>query len=256
MADDPDVPDDERAMELTAIEAIFPELQHDPKDPFTASIELPINPIESFSVLFPQLADGAPPTAIPTPPNSDGEGNSEGNAEDAPFTQEIALDVHQLSHLPPLKLDIVLPSGYPASNPPRFALSTSPSWLPAHTIRELEEYGEQIWEDFGRDQVVYSYIDHLQQAAERGFDLVKSRNAPFEIPQDLKIALLDFDIKAKKETFHKGTFDCGVCLGKIFPFFSLTLLTSAYRAKERICLPSTSPLWPCLLCRMSSRFLQ
>jgi E3 ubiquitin-protein ligase RNF14 len=60
--------------------------------------------------------------------------------------------------------------------------------------------------------VVYGYIDFLQQEAENAFGFAEGRN--LEVPQDFKISLLDYDIKATQAAFEKETFDCGVCLGR------------------------------------------
>jgi E3 ubiquitin-protein ligase RNF14 len=72
--------------------------------------------------------------------------------------------------------------------------------------------GPRLWEEIGRDAVVYTYIDHLRQLAENAFDLADKPGAEVRLPRNLKIALLDFDIKAKREKFEQETFECGVCL--------------------------------------------
>lgn len=77
-----------------------------------------------------------------------------------------------------------------------------------------------MWEEFGHDQVVYAYIDHLQQAAENAFGIVDSGEGNREgetrlqMSPEHKIAILDYDMKAKKDAFEKETFECGICLGK------------------------------------------
>ncbi|KAK5275864.1 hypothetical protein LTR16_012051, partial [Cryomyces antarcticus] len=76
----------------------------------------------------------------------------------------------------------------------------------------LKDEGTKLWEDYGRSSVVFAYIDLLQQAAERGFDLAEENEGLLEVPQEMKIPLLDFDIKAKRAKFEQGTYDCGVCL--------------------------------------------
>lgn len=216
MADDPE---DERAIELSSIAAIFPELVVDPTNPFRASIDVPVSPAKPLTVVFPPLADGAPPT-VPTPPNSDQVSGGEATKDDVgtqtrPIAEAI-LDIHQLSHLPPLSLQIELQNGYPVEKPPVFFVATNPSWLPRDVLGHLREQGATLWEDLGRDQVVFAYIDHLQQAAESGFDLT----VPLRVPQDLKIALLDFDSKARRQKFEQETFDCGVCLGSFTPCYA------------------------------------
>ena len=72
-----------------------------------------------------------------------------------------------------------------------------------------------MWEEAGRSLVVYQFIDSLQQAAENAFGFAEGGKV-LEVSQDLKISLLDYDIKACQLAFDKETFDCGICLGKIF----------------------------------------
>jgi len=80
----------------------------------------------------------------------------------------------------------------------------------AQTPRRLQGKGEEMWEEAGRSSVVYGYIDFLQQEAEHAFGFAEGGN--LEVPQDFKISLLDYDIKATQAAFEKETFDCGVCL--------------------------------------------
>ncbi|KAI4120952.1 MAG: hypothetical protein LQ347_006994, partial [Umbilicaria vellea] len=216
MTDDLDALEDERAIELSSIAAIFPELVIDPQDPFCATIDLQVTPTKPLAVLFPPLADGAPPAGLPTPPTSD-EASDVASAKHEPdtndaITDHVVQDVHYLSHLPPLTLQIRLPQGYPSEKSPVFHLHTKPSWLPESTLKTLRDAGNTLWEEMGRDQVVYTYIDHLQQAAEGGFDLIANEEDSLRLSHDMKIALLDFDIKATRSRFEQETFDCGVCL--------------------------------------------
>ena len=211
--------EDERRIELSAIAAIFPELVIDPQNPYKASIQLPVSPNPPISVVFLPLADGASlASTLPTPPDSDGS-IKEGNASEDrnPVLGEAIQDIHQLSHLPALILKINLVEGYPSKTSPVFELSSIPSWIPKINLFDLVEDGKRLWEEFGRDQVVFAYIDHLQQSAERGFDLVDFKKRPMlGVAQDLKISLLDFDRKTKQEIFDQETFNCGVCLGKSY----------------------------------------
>lgn len=186
--------DDEREEELSSIAAIFPELVIDSDNPFVASIDLPVVPSSPLAVRFP----AAP---LPTPPGSDHE------------KDEIAVvalqDTHKVEHLPPLHLRVALPPGYPADTPPQVTLSTTTDWLPTATIKDLEDECAKLWEDYGRCQILFSYIDFLQQSAERAFDL---NETGLDLDPSLKPALLDFDAKTKKHNFDHETFDCGVCL--------------------------------------------
>ncbi|KAG7008090.1 hypothetical protein G7Y79_00007g022150 [Physcia stellaris] len=184
MADDTVESDDERAIELSTLAAIYPELVLDPDNAFKASILIPVEPIEPLAVLFP---------AGPEP------------------EMTVQQDTHLLSYLPPLQLSITLPSGYPTEEPPVFHIEASPPWLPEGKLQVLREAGHIMWEEMGRDQVVYAYMDHLREAAEDAFGLM-SEKEHLEVPQDLKFALLDFNSKAERAKFEAGTFECIVCI--------------------------------------------
>lgn len=217
MADELDEAEDERAIELSSISAIYPEIVIDPSDPFSASIDIRIEPVKPLRIVFPSLADGALPLDVLTPPTSDE--NDEAHSAERDFhiehltPDDQAQDVHHISHLPPLILHIRLPEGYPTQKAPLFDVRTASSWLPELNLKELKAAGYTIWEEMGRDQVVFSYIDYLREKADRGFGLLEGGEDSLKIPQNLKIALLDFDLQAKRAKFVQETFECGVCLG-------------------------------------------
>ncbi len=198
--------EDEREEELSAIAAIFPELLIDPQNPYHASIDLSAAPAIPIPVAFPTSVDAEPCPTLHTSLLSTPQ-----HMRNAP-SQSSASEVRKLSYLPPLHLDITLPDGYPAERPPDFAISTSPSWLPDETVTKLREEGPVLWEEYGRGQVVFAFIDFLQQAAEQGFDIGKDGASQLEVSQAVKVALLDFDSKEKRKRFEQETFDCGVCL--------------------------------------------
>lgn len=215
MADDLEGEEDERTVELASLAAIYPELVLDEpgSDPFSATISIEVEPVEPLSIRFPS-ADGAPPVGPLTPPHSVIEKISQLEIEEngvAPPTNE---DVYRISHLPALNLRLSLPEGYPAEKPPVFYLESQYSWLPEQKLQELREAGHSLWEELGRDQVVFSYIDHLREAAERGFDMAQADDQVLELSPDLKVSLLDFDLNAKRAKFERETFECGICLGK------------------------------------------
>ena len=198
--------EDERIEELSSIKAIYPdELVIDLQDPFQASIQLLVAPTTPLPILFPPPVDGAPPTTLPTALIPIHRGQVLPIDPPKP-------DVHNLSYLPPLHLQITLPEGYPSENAPQFKLSTSPQWLPLNTIKRLQDEGLSLWEEYGREPVLFSYITQLQEAADRGFDIIDSPSGMLEVSQEMKIALLDFDIKTNRERFEQETFECGICL--------------------------------------------
>jgi E3 ubiquitin-protein ligase RNF14 len=188
--------EDEREEELSTISAIYPELLLDPNDPFTASLHLPVHPSNPLTL----RVSSAPP---PSPPDSD-----DGHLKSLSLSNHLD-GTHLVEHLPPLKLKLSLPETYPADKPPTITLSTTPQWLPVDKLQELERECEKLWDEYGRCQILFSYIDFLQQQAEQAFDL---EHSGLDLPSSLKHALLDYDASTKKAVFDAGTFDCGICL--------------------------------------------
>ncbi|KAI9669846.1 MAG: translation termination inhibitor protein itt1 [Caeruleum heppii] len=212
MADDTEfAAEDERQIELSSIAAIFPELNVDPTNPFAASLDLPVTPVTPLVVRFlpsetpfPAKQDVASPEARVAYPST---------STAAPVPSNLNEDIHHLAHLPPLSLHIKLPEGYPALHPPLFKLSTNPDWIPAPIIRVLEADGRRLWEELGKDQVVFTYIDHLQQAAETAFNLAdEGACTPLLLAKEMQIGLMDRESQIKREHFERETFNCGVCL--------------------------------------------
>src|SRR5271163_3307112 len=216
MEDDPGAADDERTIELSSIAAIFPELILDPRSPYDATLSVAVSPSPPLKIRFHQSAETGLPV-LPTPPTSvetDEDIDAvAGTKRKAVQTNEgAAEDVHSLAHLPPLILHIHLPEGYPSTKPPEFELSTSPPWIPKTKLENMRADGMRLWQELGKDQVVFTYIDHLQQLAENGFNLAGDLQNDVSLSSDMKLALLDFVLKTKRELFEKETFSCGVCL--------------------------------------------
>ncbi|RDW56827.1 hypothetical protein BP5796_12894 [Coleophoma crateriformis] len=180
------VREDERSAELSIISAIFEELVVDDEEPFSAFISLPVAPSTPLAVSF----------------HSASAYSGAGLAIEA---------IQHLSNLPPLGLHITLPKGYPSKLPPVFKLSTTPQWLPTHTLKQMEAVGRQLWENLGHEQVVYAYIDYLQQEVENSFGVL-DKTVALQIPEEHKVVLLDFDMHAKRAAFEKETFNCSICL--------------------------------------------
>ncbi|KAK4237822.1 RWD domain-containing protein [Achaetomium macrosporum] len=200
MADDFDNP---RDVELSSLSAIYPEIQQPrPDDPYTITLDVPVNPSKAVTVFFPAAADDA---SLPTSANGVNGAGPVGPDQQAP------VDSHELAHLPSLHLEITLGPLYPTEQPPQITISTNPPWLPAETIKRLEDDAPRLWEEMGRDIIGFTYIDHVQQAADNVFGLVDDKGS-LEVDPRHKIAILDYDIKARRAAFEKETFDCGVCL--------------------------------------------
>ncbi|PHH82178.1 hypothetical protein CDD83_3334 [Cordyceps sp. RAO-2017] len=185
--------DDPRAVELETLAAIYPEMaMRRDAGRFGFELELPVQPAEPVTVLFPAA------------PRRDDD-----QQQQPPAAEPV--DSLLVSHLPSLRLRITLPDGYPATRPLEAAVSTTPPWLPASTLAGLERDGLGLWEEAGRDLVAYAYVDHVQRAAEHVFGAVTARGA-LEVDPAHKLAVLDYDIKAKRAAFEKETFECGICL--------------------------------------------
>ncbi|KAF4998068.1 hypothetical protein FGRMN_3431 [Fusarium graminum] len=193
-----DESDDPRHVELGSLEAIYPEIRRpDTADPFTFEIDLSVEPAAPVTVTFPAASAPSHP-GLSTPVEAVGSGHHE-------------VDSLEVSYLPSLRLRVRLPDGYPVDVPPEISVSTTPQWLTRETIKVLEDDGPRLWDEIGRDMVAFTYIDHIQRAAEDVFGTI-SPEGTLQVDSEHKLAVLDHDIKAKKAAFERETFDCGVCL--------------------------------------------
>lgn len=222
MADDTeDGAEDERTIELSAIQAIYPELSFDPSDEFSAHIDVPVEPQTPLPLRSPNSSDcsqsidlsGAVATLNLDKEDSGYGSTGQQDRRNLP-AESIPANIHYLSYLPSLKLKISLPNGYPTTKPPRFEIQSS--WLYSTKLKELEEEGANIWEGLGREPVVFAYIDFLREAADDAFGLISDDGARLDISTDLMVSLLDHDLKVKRMKFEQETFECGICLGATF----------------------------------------
>ncbi|KAI9790643.1 MAG: translation termination inhibitor protein itt1 [Peltula sp. TS41687] len=207
-----DVVDDERETELSSITAIFPEAVIALEDPFSLSIEIPVTSDKPIRIAsLPSSDDDGPAGTLPTPPTSEDDGRP---ALKAPIGNGEAVqdEVCHVTNLPPLSLRVTLPEGYPEKKPPLVDLTTTPSWLDRGKIGHLAGEAVGLWEELGQSPVIFTFIDHLQQAAERVFDLLGDGTDPIRVNAGIQNSLVDFDIKSKREKFERETFECGVCL--------------------------------------------
>ena len=189
---------DERDEELSSLAAIFPELVIHHEDAFCASLEVAVTPANRLLIRF-----------IPSEvPKNDGHSYAQAARNGA---AHIERDV-ELSHLPPLTLQMALPDSYPAYGPPKVLLSTKHDWLPRASIAELEQEASTMWNDYGQCQVLFAYIDYLQQAAERGFDLDQTADGCLVLSTSLQEDLTTFDAETKQANFNAGTYGCSICL--------------------------------------------
>ncbi|KAF2770776.1 RWD-domain-containing protein [Teratosphaeria nubilosa] len=193
--------EDERAEELGSLEAIYPELVSDHSS-FTATLELAVTPTRPLLVRF------VPDTTCNGRTLTIGANGSYATAVTSAYIEK---DI-ELSHLPPLCLQATLPGGYPADKPPKVHLRVEQDWLPTEQLKQLEVEAEKLWDEYGQCQILFAYIDSLQQSAERGFDLDQSASGCLVLPSSYENSLVKFDADMKLATFNAGTYDCGICL--------------------------------------------
>ncbi|KAB8416356.1 hypothetical protein FH972_024875 [Carpinus fangiana] len=177
--------DDERDEELSSIAAIFPELLLDPHQSHTATLDLdvcPTTPLQADWLRLDSCIDGEDIKSV--------EGTT------------------TLQHLPPLAMRIYLPDGYPDVKPPTVSLMTTPEWLPNDVVARLELAVGELWEDYGRSQIVFAYIDMLQSEAEAAFGSA----SPLQLPLHLKRALIEFNDDKNRRVFEQGSYHCSICL--------------------------------------------
>ncbi|KAI1330156.1 RWD-domain-containing protein, partial [Xylariaceae sp. FL0255] len=187
--------DDARDVELETLVAIYPELQRDEIDSYKFSLELPVSLEKPLTVRFPAATEAAPPDALPEV-----------------FTSAPAdVDSQTLLNLPALRVEVALPEGYPHEKPPLISISTTPPWLGNKILGKLESDAATLWDENGHDQIIFTYIDDLQRTAEDAFGLVDTEGA-LEIGLEHKLALLDYDMNARRKAFERETFECGICL--------------------------------------------
>ncbi|KAH9832792.1 RWD protein [Teratosphaeria destructans] len=193
--------DDERVEELGSLEAIYPELVSDHSSS-TATLELAVTPTRPLLVRFvPDTTSKGRTITI----------GANGSYTTAVTSAYIEKDI-ELAHLPPLCLQATLPVGYPAKTSPKVHVKVEQDWLPAEKLKELEGEAEKLWDEYGRCQILFAYIDYLQQSAERGFDLDQSASGCLVLPSGYERSLVKFDADMKLATFNAGTYDCGICL--------------------------------------------
>lgn len=174
--------EDEREEELSTLSSIYPELVRDASEPFRFSLVIPVSPETPVEIRF--------------------------NHSDHALVEQDRGSKRTFRHLPPLNITGYLPIAYPAASPPAIKLSTSPDWITLDKLKELESEATKLWNEYGGCQVLFAYVDSLQQAADRAFDLADNH----ELPQILEGQLVEFDNIRQKDIFEAGTYDCGVCL--------------------------------------------
>lgn len=178
--------DDERFIELSTLQYTFPELAISGGDDLVGELELAVVLSKPFPVIFV-------------------------DTQDEPVVDARNAQVHHIEYLPNVRIKMTLPEGYPTNSPPVLKVSTVSNWLPQTELDQLATDGHRLWEECGHDQMLYSFIDNVQDAAREAFGLLKGQQC-LQLPSDLEIPLLDHDQSAKQADFDRQGHDCGICL--------------------------------------------
>src|ERR1700754_3099869 len=116
--------EDERTIELSSIAAIFPELVIDASDPYKATLDLPVTPLNPLRIQFSQpTADAAPAQQLTPPTSVERDQDEKQGVKVIGRNGEDQVETHELEHLPPLKLSIQLHDRYPAEEAPMVTLA-------------------------------------------------------------------------------------------------------------------------------------
>ncbi|CAK7243009.1 MAG: hypothetical protein STHCBS139747_004515 [Sporothrix thermara] len=217
---------DLRAVEIGTLRAIYPELVVDADDKYTFTLEVPVNPANAVTVAFPATGIIENAASMATGPSTASTASYAVAAAAAMAVSDASasmsngsqlqdgrvVDTHQLAFLPSLQLRVTLPESYPEEKPPSVVVTTVPPWLPSAVVVRLENDCARLWEESGHDQVVFSYVDHIQQSADdRLFGLV-NENGYLAVDMVHKVSILNYDVAAKQAAFERETFGCGICL--------------------------------------------
>lgn len=183
----PDDGDDERSLELHAVQAIYPELViatpgADPTATVKGSLDVAVNLVSPISLVCQDSSDAA-------------------------GTHET---YYTVNHLPPLAMQFELPPEYPAHKPPVFRLQSS--WLAPHRTVALIQGLLKLWDE-AQDQILYAAIDSLYQQAETGFGASSGGALVLDLTHnaELKDALLAYDMQSAQQDFDATTFKCAIC---------------------------------------------
>ncbi|POS85106.1 hypothetical protein EPUL_003820 [Erysiphe pulchra] len=190
--------DDRRQVELDCLSYIFPEIQRDPIDPYTARIVLPVRPQNCVNVIFSAALNIQSPITPAT-------------REQKCVAPSHNIKPYSLSYLPPLILSITLADDYPERSPPEINLFMNPKWLSDIHLNRLKIDARKIWENSGGSEVLYEIVDFLQQATENAFGY-SEKDQVLDVPEEWRISLLDFDINETQLVFKRKTFYCSICL--------------------------------------------
>lgn len=129
----------------------------------------------------------------------------------------------QISYLPPIHMNLLLPPSYPHEQPPQIiSLSSMHDWLPEQVLKKLAEDLREIW-NRERCIILALWLDHIRD----GEELLKSlgflsedtiqldSHGPTVNRNDLARALQEYDRTAKDTQFNSTKHRCPVCFESV-----------------------------------------
>ncbi|KZS96148.1 hypothetical protein SISNIDRAFT_477911 [Sistotremastrum niveocremeum HHB9708] len=176
--------------ELEVVEAIYPEFLQTVSERPNALIrlEIPVNCTQQTFTIQQELYANVP------------------KASSSPITLD-------LSHLPPLILEILLTPAYPEHSPPIIrSLSSRYSWVARKSSQELKYHLSQMWTE--GDSVLCNWVDYIY-SGEFLDTLLPSRHISHRSPLTLAGLLRNHQAEALNEAFVSQSFPCPICLSSL-----------------------------------------
>ncbi|KAL3864204.1 hypothetical protein ACJMK2_005908 [Sinanodonta woodiana] len=134
----------------------------------------------------------------------------------------------EAEYLTPLTLHLTLPSSYPSTDPPIFALYCP--WLSSRQLATLCHELDCLWEEGGGMPILYTWIDWLQEKTLSCLGIehslcisVDTFDEDVDDPRvhiesldinEIITMLLRYDRHQRNQAFQKTIHECGVCLEK------------------------------------------
>lgn len=116
------------------------------------------------------------------------------------------LKITEVRNLPPIKMHMSFPNGYPYEKAPIVVLSNVETWLSEEDVNAIYVDLYKLWEDF-KDASIYNYIDYIKTQSE----VVFGKEMKMQVNETTVKKLKEEDIKARHAIFNNETFSCDIC---------------------------------------------
>lgn len=112
----------------------------------------------------------------------------------------------EIEYLPPIRMEMVLPEGYPYDKAPIVELGNVESWLSEEVVGIVKGELYKLWEDF-RDVSIFNFIDYVKTQSEVGF----GRSLRMIVDEEIFGLLVSANVNGKEAEFNGETFMCDIC---------------------------------------------